>query len=133
MQHLIQQEERDASRDALSGRSLRAGETSSLHKRLTLRCRNRPAIGFATRGQWIAAELTADNHKAIYVPAGLAHGFQTLEDDTELLYQMSEVYAPEYARGVRWNDPAFVIEWPEAEPERIIIARDNSYEDWKLS
>jgi dTDP-4-dehydrorhamnose 3,5-epimerase len=82
-----------------------------------------------TRGQWVAVELTADNHKAIYVPGGLAHGFQTLEDDTELLYQMSEVYAPEYARGVRWNDPAFAVEWPDA--ERIIIARDNAYEDWE--
>ncbi len=48
----------------------------------------------------------------LYVPEGFAHGFQTLEDDTEVFYQMSEFYAPECARGVRWNDPAFGIEWP---------------------
>jgi len=79
--------------------------------------------------QWIAVELTAENRKALYIPGGLAHGFQTLEDNTEVFYQMSEVYAQEYARGVRWNDPAFGVEWPPA--ERIILARDNSYKDWE--
>ncbi len=78
---------------------------------------------------WWAVELTAENRKALYIPEGFAHGFQTLEDRTEILYYMSEIYAPEYARGVRWNDPAFGIEWPA--DERIIIARDNSYDDWK--
>lgn len=79
--------------------------------------------------QWSAVELTAENHKALYVPEGFAHGFQTLEDRTEILYQMSEIYAPECSRGIKWNDPLFSVEWPPA--ERIIIDRDNSFEDWK--
>jgi dTDP-4-dehydrorhamnose 3,5-epimerase len=79
--------------------------------------------------QWVAVELTAANRRQLYVPEGCAHGFQTLTDDTEICYYMTDVYAPECERGVRWDDPAFGIEWPPA--ERIIIARDNSYEDWK--
>jgi dTDP-4-dehydrorhamnose 3,5-epimerase len=85
--------------------------------------------GSATFQQWSAVELTAENHKALYVPEGFAHGFQTLEDRTEILYQMSEIYAPECSRGIRWNDPLFRVEWPPA--ERIIIDRDNSFKDWK--
>lgn len=80
----------------------------------------------STFKQWLGIELTADNYRMLYVPEGFAHGFQTLADQTEILYQMSEVYAPEYARGVRWDDPAFAIEWPEA-PERIINERDRNY------
>ncbi len=78
--------------------------------------------------QHVAVELSAENHKMIYVPEGCAHGFQTMEDDTEVFYQMSQDYAPDYARGVRWNDPAFGIEWPHAEP--IILQRDRSYPDF---
>lgn len=74
---------------------------------------------------WLAAELTAENHRMLYVAEGLAHGFQTLQDDTEVLYQMSEFHHPECARGVRWNDPAFSIEWPAA--ERVISERDRNY------
>jgi dTDP-4-dehydrorhamnose 3,5-epimerase len=73
--------------------------------------------------------LTADNHRMVYVPTGFAHGFQTLEDGTELFYQVSEVYAPEYARGVRWNDPIFGIQWPNA--DRIIVDRDRDYPDFR--
>lgn len=62
--------------------------------------------------QWFGVELTADNHKALYIPEGFAHGFQTLEDDTEVFYQMSEFYHPENARGVRWDDAQFGIMWP---------------------
>lgn len=78
--------------------------------------------------QHVAVKLTANNHKMVYVPEGFAHGFQTLEDNTEVFYQMSCEYAPEYSRGVRWNDPAFSIEWPVKNP--IILDRDNSYRDW---
>ena len=56
-----------------------------------------------------AVTLSAENRRMLYVPAGFAHGFQTLEDDTEVFYQISEFYSPEHARGVRWNDPAFGI------------------------
>jgi len=75
--------------------------------------------------QWVAVELSAENRKMIYIPEGFAHGFQTLEDGTEVFYQMSEYYHSECARGVRWDDPAFTIQWPE--DERIISAKDRSY------
>lgn len=78
--------------------------------------------------QHIAVVLTAQSHIMLYVPEGFAHGFQTLEDNTEVFYQMSAVYAPASARGVRWNDPAFGIQWPL--DERIISERDRSYPDF---
>jgi dTDP-4-dehydrorhamnose 3,5-epimerase len=62
--------------------------------------------------QYFGLALTAYNHTMLYVPEGFAHGFLTLEDNTEVFYQISEFYYPEHARGVRWNDPAFGIEWP---------------------
>jgi dTDP-4-dehydrorhamnose 3,5-epimerase len=79
--------------------------------------------------QWIAVELTAANHRMLYVPEGFAHGFQTLENNTEVFYQVSDIYAVEYAGGVRWNDPAFGIKWPE--DELIMIPRDQQYPDFK--
>ena len=69
--------------------------------------------------------LTAENHRLLYIPKGFAHGFQTLEDDTEVLYQMSEFYRPEYARGIRWDDPAWGIRWPIA--QLIMSARDQAF------
>lgn len=62
--------------------------------------------------KWVAVELTSRNRRMLYVPEGFAHGFQTLADDTEVAYQVSEHYHPEAARGVRWDDPALGIEWP---------------------
>lgn len=85
--------------------------------------------GSPTFAQWVAVELTAQNRRMVYVPEGLAHGFQTLEDNTEVFYQMSEFYHPECARGVRWNDPAFGIKWPLTPV--IISARDQSYPDFE--
>ena len=79
--------------------------------------------------RYAAFELTAENGTALYIPEGFAHGFQTLKDDTEVFYQMSQVYAPECARGVRWNDPAFGIEWPPA--DRIMVERDERYPDFR--
>lgn len=78
--------------------------------------------------QNIAEVLTAKNHKMLYVPEGFAHGFQALEDHTEVFYQMSGFYEPQFARGVRWNDPAFGIKWPIGEP--IILERDRTYPDF---
>lgn len=66
----------------------------------------------STHMQWLGVELSAENYKMLYVPVGFALGFQTLEDNTELFYQMSERYIPEFARGVRWDDPAIKISWP---------------------
>jgi len=65
-----------------------------------------------TFGQWVAEKLTEDNKKMFLIPKGFAHGFQTLTDNTEILYFMSEFYSPEYESGVRWNDPFFNIKWP---------------------
>lgn len=81
--------------------------------------------GSSTFRQWTSVELTARNHLMLYIPKGFAHGFQTLEDDTEVFYQMSDVYVSKSSSGVRWNDRAFAIEWPS--DERIIIARDREY------
>ncbi len=78
--------------------------------------------------QHFAAVLSADDRKMMYVPTGFAHGFQTLEDTTEVLYQISEFYSPDHARGVRWNDPAFGIRWPD--DERTIVDRDRNYPDF---
>lgn len=79
--------------------------------------------------KWFAVELTAANRKMLYVPEGFAHGFQTLADDTEVFYQISESYRPEYAQGVRWDDPQFGIEWPIRDP--IISQRDRTFADHK--
>ena len=84
--------------------------------------------GSPTHGQWYGEELTADNHVALFVPEGFAHGFETLEDDTEILYMMSEPYSPEHARGVRWNDPRFAIRFPL--PVAEISERDAGFPDY---
>jgi dTDP-4-dehydrorhamnose 3,5-epimerase len=84
-----------------------------------------------TRGRWFGIELTAENRRALYIPADLAHGFQTLVDDTEVLYMMGHEYVPESSRGVRWDDPAFGIEWPAAPSgRRTLSERDASYPDY---
>jgi len=75
------------------------------------------------------ATFTVENRKMLYVPEGFAHGFITLEDNTEVFYQMSEFYAPECARGYRWNDPAFGIDWPGK--VAVISERDRNYPDFK--
>ncbi len=84
-----------------------------------------------TRCRWHGTELNADSGRAFYIPAGLAHGFQTLTDDCDVLYQMGHRYVPDAARGVRWDDPAFAIEWPSPGGERIISERDASYADFE--
>ena len=86
--------------------------------------------GSPTFARWFGVELTEENDRLLYIPEGLAHGFQTLADATEVSYQISQVYVPEAARGVRWDDPEFAIEWPALEGERVISARDRSYPDF---
>jgi len=78
--------------------------------------------------QWFAMELSAQNGKMMYVPPGFAHGFQTLSDRSEVFYQISEAYHPDSARGVRWNDPAFRIEWPIPQP--FLSTRDRRFPDF---
>jgi dTDP-4-dehydrorhamnose 3,5-epimerase len=75
--------------------------------------------------KWFSIELTSDNHKMLYVPKGFAHGFLTLEDNSEIFYQMSDYFVPESARGIHWNDPSIGIKWPFI--PSVISERDNSY------
>jgi dTDP-4-dehydrorhamnose 3,5-epimerase len=78
---------------------------------------------------WIAVVLTATERNMVYVPEGCGHGFLTLEDETEVFYQMSEFYYPELARGVRWEDPSFQIVWPA---EVVVISeRDRTYPNFE--
>jgi len=78
--------------------------------------------------QHYAIELSAENYRALYIPPGCAHGFQTLVDETEVLYQMTAPFAPKLSAGVRWNDPAFGIRWPLGDV--TILERDRSYPDF---
>jgi dTDP-4-dehydrorhamnose 3,5-epimerase len=86
--------------------------------------------GSPTLRRWHGVQLSAENRLAFYIPPGLAHGFQTLSDDAEVLYQMGHPYVPEAARGVRWDDPAFAIEWPDPGGERIVSERDRAFPDF---
>jgi dTDP-4-dehydrorhamnose 3,5-epimerase len=81
-----------------------------------------------TYRRWFGTELSAANGRMLYIPIGMAHGFQTLEDDTEVSYQMSHYYVPEQSRGVRFDDPAFGIEWPLPDP--TVSERDRQYADF---
>ena len=86
--------------------------------------------GSESEGQWIGVELTAEAGNALYVPKGFAHGFQTLVDESEVFYMMSDPYAPGASLGVRWDDPGFGIEWPSAE-SRTISERDRAWPDYR--
>ena len=86
-------------------------------------------IDSPTYCHWYAVELSAENGRAVYIPAGVAHGFQTLADATDLLYQMDAKYAPHLSGGVRWDDPAFSIDWPMA-PASMSV-KDRGYPDFE--
>lgn len=86
----------------------------------------------STYMQWIAVELSMENHIMLYVPAGFAHGYQTLTDNSEVFYQVSQFHAPGFERVIRWDDPAFDIKWPIA-GERIISEKDRKWPDFVLS
>lgn len=81
--------------------------------------------------KWIGVELSDENRSMLYLPADCGHGYQTLTDDTEVFYMVSGVYVPESSRGFRWNDPAFGIEWPNADA-RVLNNRDRDYPDFTL-
>lgn len=82
-----------------------------------------------TFGRWHAEELTADNHRMLYIPRGCAHGYLTLVDDTEVFYLVGHRYVPEAGRGVRWDDPAFAIQWP-FQPT-LLSAADRAHALWE--
>lgn len=79
--------------------------------------------------KWFAVELTAENRKQLYVPKGFGHGYQTMEDRTEVSYQVSSFYTPSSERGIRWNDPAFGIVWPLS--VSLISEKDAAHPDWE--
>lgn len=81
----------------------------------------------ATFGEWVAFELSQDNHLALYIPPGCAHGMQTLEDNTEVFYQISTPYQPGAGRGLRWNDPELGIAWPL--PVSVMSKQDSRWPD----
>ncbi len=83
-----------------------------------------------TFGAWAGVELSADNRLAFYVPTGCAHGYQTMTEETEVLYLVSQTYSPAHYRGVRWNDPFFNVAWPST-PQRHLHPRDESYPDFQ--
>ena len=91
---------------------------------LDLRC------GSPSYLRWFSVELTAENRRMMYIPEGVAHGFQTLVDDAELFYQISVPFEPAAAGGVRWDDPAFAIDWPPV-AQRVISDRDQSFPDFR--
>ena len=78
--------------------------------------------------KWISVELSEKNYRTVYMPEGVAHGFQTLENNTEVFYQMTQFYMPEFARGIRWNDPHFDITWPIKSP--TLSEKDSKYADF---
>ena len=80
--------------------------------------------------KWVGVNLTVDNYRMLYVPEGFAHGYQTLKDETEVFYQVSQYYNPESERGVRWNDPAFGIQWPFAQ-SAVISDKDEKWPDFR--
>jgi dTDP-4-dehydrorhamnose 3,5-epimerase len=88
-------------------------------------------VGSPTRLRWYGTELSAENRRMLYIPAGFAHGFVTLAPNSEVFYEMDEFYAPQAGRGLRWNDPALAIRWPRA-PE-VIAERDATYPDLDLA
>jgi dTDP-4-dehydrorhamnose 3,5-epimerase len=80
--------------------------------------------------KWVGVELSAENRSMLYLPADCGHGYQSLVDDTEVFYMVSEVYVPESGRGFRWDDPAFGIDWPDVGP-RVLNNRDQDYPDFE--
>ena len=106
---------RHVARPALPGRAARRGQAGALHGGGHFRCHRRYCARIAdATGAGSARSSARANHRSLFVPKGLAHGFITLRDDTEVYYMISVPYAPALSRGFRWNDPAFGIEWPMA-------------------
>jgi len=80
--------------------------------------------------EWTGVKLSPENYRLIYIPEGFAHGFQTIEDNTEVIYQMSECYHPECSKGVKWDDPTFDIDWPISDV--IVSEKDTNFPWWRV-
>ncbi len=132
--------------DTNLSRSARAGQIRGLHYQVAphaetkfIRCIKGTLVDMVvdmrpdspTFGKWRATELTAESHQMLYVPAGLAHGFQTTEDETWALYHSSARWAPESERGVRWDDPGIGMEWP-LDPGDTLSDKDKAWADVDL-
>ena len=107
---------------ALDGKLVRCTRGAIYDVAVDLRCES------STYLEWTAAELTQENRHQLYIPGGCGHGLQTLADDCEVHYSITESYRPDLQRGVRWNDPAFAIPWPVLPP--ILSERDRRFADW---
>ena len=115
---------------ALPAAALRRGQADPLHARRDPRRDHRPAAGLRDAARRTSESASTRTTAALlYVPEGFAHGFLTLDDDTEVSYQISQFYSPEHGAGVRWNDPAFGIAWPG--DVTVIAERDRTYPDFR--
>jgi len=85
--------------------------------------------GSPTFGKWVSAIISAENWNQILIPAGFAHGFCTLQPDTQVLYKVTDFYSPDHEFGIRWNDPALGIDWPVGENEAVLSDKDSQYPD----
>ncbi len=85
----------------------------------------------STYMQWISVELSMDNHTMLYVPEGFAHGYQTLTDNAEVFYPVSQFHDQEFERGIRWNDPVFDIKWPVGIDLRLISLKDKNWPEYR--
>ena len=85
-----------------------------------------------THKQWIGVELSVENAKLLYIPEGFAHGYLTLKDDSDVFYLVTQYYAPGSDSGVRYNDPAFKIEWPKDVPIKLMTDKDRNWPDYKI-
>jgi hypothetical protein len=119
----LQRKEGDSSRPAFSDGARFGGEACPLHAGFDVVLDVRPQS--PSYGKWYGAELSAENACMLFVPEHCAHGYQTLEDDTEMFYMASQYYAPNAARGVRFDDPAFGIQWPL--PPAVLSDQDRNW------
>jgi dTDP-4-dehydrorhamnose 3,5-epimerase len=87
--------------------------------------------GSPTRGHWVGADLSGENHKQMWIPPGLAHGFLVTSDSADFLYKTTDYYAPQAEAGIRWDDPALAIEWPLHGSKPVVSAKDAAAPGWR--
>ena len=130
-QLLVQSQTRDPTRTALAGRATLPSQARRCTRGSVFDVGVDLRPDSETYGKWMSIELSDQNRLMLYVPEGFAHGYLTLEDESEVLYLVTNGYAPESGCGIRWNDPAFGIRWPDV-GELIVNDRDQNYPDFRL-